>query len=804
SDGDLLPDGWEVYFGLDPNDKYTNTNPSTGPTDFYHDWDNDRLTNGEEWDHWENEGAGREWTELSDPRKEHTDTPPEGNGRTDYDEINIYGTSPNDGTDDQFTDGDSDGMDDAWEAHYDPPPGDEDLDPGDNEDSAEDPPLMNLLEFQFLSDPNDDDEDGDGMSDYYEYMINQAGVWPVKLRPDVWDDYEKDHDRDGMTTKDEIQNDYEPWDPDMDGDNMLDGWEDDNGFDPEDPDDAPLDSDSDGLTNLDEFYYKLEPRNSDTDDDGFFDGFEYENQDTDEGNFDPHNTNVMPSGDKDGDGLLDFQENRGDGTEETRNLKMGTEYPGPGGKSNKVMRYGTDYDDVDSDDDALWDGEEALLWGDDWDYDIDFDYQAGEVTGLSKSYCRNNMLDKDSDGDVVSTVDYTIKTWIHAKPGTSGQETYGDRIIDFPPYDGYEYAIAKNMEDRGKGYVEGKPDFTSPDLINWEGQNAIGNFLYDPRFDDPMVPRNAWCGNIDHDTKLNWVDEDVDQDGVDNDEDSSPWGLRLAHIEIDRIDYQSGTRADYWDDDWGEFFFEIRIGGWAYFIGYDEWDDSKNKKGKALKKQQKQSYTPDPIEQRESDWQNDHSVGTITVIPNEAKESYGLHIKAYDYDSNMDFDWDDVKEKSEDLWSAYALMCINSGGIALVYGWPAPLIYQGIIFIQEWLDKHDVVDIAEQGDVVDLNYYPQHEFDLYGTPVPMYYDDVNNPDPYHCGYWEGSDGETESNFLTPNSDNNPGHTKGDDDNDGELWFHSYMFDVRYQITWGSLNTAQIDKCMLETVDKIVD
>ncbi|RLI19320.1 hypothetical protein DRO49_00750, partial [Candidatus Bathyarchaeota archaeon] len=106
SDGDGIPDQWEIDHGLNPND----------PSDAQEDPDNDGLTNLDEYLH------------DTDPWNPDTD---------------------------------SDGMPDGWEVQY-------SLDPKDPSDAQEDPDndgLTNLEEYQYGTNPRLADTDGDGYTD---------------------------------------------------------------------------------------------------------------------------------------------------------------------------------------------------------------------------------------------------------------------------------------------------------------------------------------------------------------------------------------------------------------------------------------------------------------------------------------------------------------------------------------------------------------------------------------------------------------------------------------------------------------
>jgi hypothetical protein len=93
---------------------------------------------------------------------------------------------------------------------------------------------------QFTNDPDGDDFDYDGLSNWDEVNVHQTN--PLK------------------------------WDSDDDG--MPDGWEIMHGLNPNDPADANLDNDNDGLTNLEEYHYGTDPNNPDSDGDGITDGGE--------------------------------------------------------------------------------------------------------------------------------------------------------------------------------------------------------------------------------------------------------------------------------------------------------------------------------------------------------------------------------------------------------------------------------------------------------------------------------------------------------------------------------------------------
>jgi len=131
------------------------------------------------------------------------------------------------------------------------------------------------------------DSDGDGLSDFVEWNTTltdrfdpdtdgdlMLDGWEVQngLNPFV-DDSTGDPDVDGINNYNEYLQGTDPQDSDSDDDLMPDGWEVNNSLNPL-VDDAAGDPDLDTLTNYDEYLLGTDPHDSDTDADGINDGEE--------------------------------------------------------------------------------------------------------------------------------------------------------------------------------------------------------------------------------------------------------------------------------------------------------------------------------------------------------------------------------------------------------------------------------------------------------------------------------------------------------------------------------------------------
>ena len=211
--------------------------------------------------------------------------------------------SDGDGTPDYLdADSDDDGIDDAIEGAGDPDGDgvasylDDDADgngiddPTDGTGDLDDDGIMDFLDVDD-TDGRLGDPDGDGLTNEEELSLGT-------------DPQAEDTDDDGLTDWDEVMNlDTDPTLADTDGDGLDDGDEVKGGTDPLD-----VDSDGDGLEDGDELNVGTDPLDDDSDDDGLFDGEEVDlgadplDEDTDD---DGVLDGDEPEGDTDGDGLID-------------------------------------------------------------------------------------------------------------------------------------------------------------------------------------------------------------------------------------------------------------------------------------------------------------------------------------------------------------------------------------------------------------------------------------------------------------------------------------------------------------------
>lgn len=208
---------------------------------------------------------------------------------------------------DPYADSDGDGMIDSWEQSN----GLNANDPSDAALDNEPDGLTNLQEYQYRSNPNSDDSDGDGLLDGVE--VNTHGTHPAKA----------DTDDDGLDDGAELLKGTDPLVDDTDGDGLLDGaeidWDsnpfvtDSDGDTISDGDEVNIygsnpmstDSDGDGLSDEDEVNtYGTSPSSADTDGDTLSDPDELAGIIV---NGVTYNTSPLAA-DTDGDGVTDYDE----------------------------------------------------------------------------------------------------------------------------------------------------------------------------------------------------------------------------------------------------------------------------------------------------------------------------------------------------------------------------------------------------------------------------------------------------------------------------------------------------------------
>ncbi|MFX1507206.1 MAG: hypothetical protein ACFFDC_14085 [Promethearchaeota archaeon] len=169
-----------------------------------------------------------------------------------------------------ITDIDSDDLPDNWERLYNLNPGDF----GDRTDDPDDDNLINIIEYEYGTNPRNSDTDGDLLPDGYEYNNNLNGNV---------DDAALDLDQDGMPNLYEYENGLlvgtDDAVVDSDGDGIPNLYEYQNGLLAGSDDDANDDLDSDGLPNLYEYQNNLligvDDASEDPDDDGLSNLVEY-------------------------------------------------------------------------------------------------------------------------------------------------------------------------------------------------------------------------------------------------------------------------------------------------------------------------------------------------------------------------------------------------------------------------------------------------------------------------------------------------------------------------------------------------
>ncbi|HUT54833.1 MAG TPA: hypothetical protein VM658_15685, partial [bacterium] len=335
TDNDGMPDRWEI-------DWTTQVLVPDGGADL----DGDGLTNFQEFvnhtDPHDSDTDNDGMDDLWEVQNGLSPITPDQNGDPDGDGLSnsleyLYHTDPNN------PDTDGDAMPDGWEVTN-------LLEPN-TVDALQDPDfdgLLNISEYNGgigSTNPHNWDTDGDWIPDGWERM---RGLNPLV------NDAGNDPDGDGLTNYQEYLYNLFPFDPDSEdnggpsGDGMPDGWEVTYQLDPH-TNDASGDPDGDGLNNLGEYTNNTFPKDSDSDDDGLSDGDEVVTYTTN-----PRNP------DTDGDTMPD-------GYEVAHSCLLpktpdaNSDFDGDGLTNNQERTYGTDPCDMDqdTDNDGMPDGWEV-------------------------------------------------------------------------------------------------------------------------------------------------------------------------------------------------------------------------------------------------------------------------------------------------------------------------------------------------------------------------------------------------------------------------------------------------------------
>ncbi|MCL4298833.1 MAG: tandem-95 repeat protein [Anaerolineae bacterium] len=470
TDGDGLPDGWEIDHALDPLDP-GGANGAQG------DPDGDNLTNQAEYQ---------------------------------------AGTDPRD------SDSDNDGMPDGWEITY-------GLNPllGDASTDRDNDGLSNLAEFQYQTNPNLSDTDIDGMSDKWEIdhglnprvddrtldtdgdRINNLDEYLLRTNP-VYPDSDNDSINDGVevgpdprTPRDtDRDGKIDALDIESDGDSIPDQLE------------GTADKDNDGLPNY---------RDDDSDGDGIPDSIEGAGlPDTDgdgtadyldlESDGDGILDAVEGSGDIDLDGILNYRDSDSDGD----GIPDGWE------KSVDSDQDGIpDYWDRDSDNDGILDIQEGISDPDrdglsnyvDLDSDGDGILDKIEGTGdLDRDGIRN-YLDLDSDGDGLTD----------AQEGNGDQDA--DGIANYLDLDSDGDTVSDRDDGANDTDGDGIPNYLDSDSdgdnifdrIEGTGDrdgDGVPNYLDSDSDGDTLLDKDEGTGDPDGDQTPNYLDKDSDGDNI--------------------------------------------------------------------------------------------------------------------------------------------------------------------------------------------------------------------------------------------------------------------------------------------------
>ncbi|MHA1432810.1 MAG: hypothetical protein ACTSO7_03090 [Candidatus Heimdallarchaeota archaeon] len=266
TDGDLMIDGFELYYDLHPlngtdwpydydGDGLTNleeagllTDPYSTDTDGDTLLDNEELIYGSDPARYDTDGDGlSDYVEIIVLKTNVTNPDTDYDGLSDYLEVHVYSSDPKEqdsdgdtlldgdevnihGSDPTLKDTDEDKLDDNLEVDFNSSPVTKDTEADGMEDyfewlygldplvddSLDDPDndlITNGEEFIYKSNPLNNDTDSDKLSDYDEIRIHYTLA------------YSNDTDQDFLSDYDEIVHHTLPHDPDSDDDTLLDGIE---------------------------------------------------------------------------------------------------------------------------------------------------------------------------------------------------------------------------------------------------------------------------------------------------------------------------------------------------------------------------------------------------------------------------------------------------------------------------------------------------------------------------------------------------------------------------------------------------